>query len=250
MAHGGTHLHELLDRGLDLAVEDAPISDDDHRVEDLITCVITDALEANQLVSQPGDRVRLAAAGRVLDEVALARAMLSHIGESLPHELQLVIPRPHLLAFFLAGAWIWLLHDLGVVLKDVGEALRGEHLAPEVVGFEALGVGRVAGAVVMALIERQKPRPLALEFGAHPHLAVVHREVHHAAAEGKQRLARVPVALVLHHCVGNGLLGEAVLELEGGERQPIDEQAQIKGAASLVVAVSELARHRETVQGV
>ena len=61
---------------------------------------------------------------------------------------------------------------------------------------------------------------------AEPHLVVVHREVHDAAPELEQHLARVAVALVLLDRVLDGLLGQAVLQLEGGDRQAVDEQAR------------------------
>ena len=109
------------------------------------------------------------------------------------------------------------------------------------------GIGRVARAVVVALVEGQEPRALAAQLGTHPHLAVVHREMHHAAAELEQPLARVAVAPVLLDGVLDGLLGEAVLQLEGGDGQAVDEQAQIERAARLVRAVGELARDREAV---
>ena len=71
VAHGRAHLHELLDRRLDLVVEDAPVGHHDDRVEDLLVV----ALQADELVRKPRDGVRLAAARRVLDQVALARAV-------------------------------------------------------------------------------------------------------------------------------------------------------------------------------
>jgi len=51
--------------------------------------------------------------------------------------------------------------------------------------------------------------------------------VHHAAAELEQALARVAVALVLLDGVLDRLLGEAVLQLEGGDGQAVDKQAQV-----------------------
>jgi hypothetical protein len=246
VAHGRAHLHELLDGRLDLAVEDAPVGHHDDRVEDLLLV----ALQADELVREPGDGVRLAAARRVLDQVALARAVGAHVGQRLPHHAELVVARPHLLALLLAGARVLLLDDLRVVLEDVGQPRRREHLFPQVVGLEAVRVGRVARAVVVALVEGQEPRALAAQLGAHPHLAVVHREVHHAAAELEQPLARVAVALVLLDGVLDRLLGEAVLQLEGGDGQAVDEQAQVERAARLVHAVGELARDREAVLGV
>src|SRR4051812_7862642 len=50
-------LRELLDRVPDLLVEDPPVGDDDDGVENLAVF----ALEADELVREPGDRVRLAA---------------------------------------------------------------------------------------------------------------------------------------------------------------------------------------------
>ena len=82
------------------------------------------ALQADELVREPGDGVRLAAARRVLDQVALARAVSAHIGQRLPHHAELVVARPHLLALLPAGARVLLLDDLRVVLEDVGQPRR------------------------------------------------------------------------------------------------------------------------------
>ena len=58
---------------------------------------------------------------------------------------------------------------------------------------------------------------------------------------------RVAVALVLLHGVVDGLLGEAVLQLEGEDRQAVDEQPDVEGPLGLVAAVAELAGDREAV---
>src|SRR5262245_30285963 len=63
VSNGGAHLGELLDRVSNLPIEDAPIGDDDDRVKDDGIVL----LEADHLVCEPGDRVRLAASGRVLN---------------------------------------------------------------------------------------------------------------------------------------------------------------------------------------
>jgi hypothetical protein len=65
------HLGELLDGVLDLLVEDPAVGDDDDRVEDRRLVL----LEPDELVREPRDGVRLAAARRVLDQVAPARAV-------------------------------------------------------------------------------------------------------------------------------------------------------------------------------
>ena len=74
-AHRGAHLHELFDGFLNLVVQNAPVSHHNHRIERLFAIV----LDANQLVCQPGNGVRLAATRRVLNQVSLAHAVLAHM---------------------------------------------------------------------------------------------------------------------------------------------------------------------------
>ena len=110
-----------------------------------------------------------------------------------------------------------------------------------------LALGGVAGAVVPAAVEGQEPGCLAGEAGAEPDLAFVHGEVGDAAARLEQLLARVAVALVLLDGVVDRLLGEAVLQLEGEDRQAVDEQPDVEGALGLVAAVAQLAGDGEAV---
>jgi hypothetical protein len=109
------------------------------------------------------------------------------------------------------------------------------------------GFGGIAGAVVVALVEGQKPRALARELGAEAIFRVVHGEVRHTTPECEQRLAGVAVALVLRLGVGGGLFGEAVLELEGEDGQAVDEDYEIERALPLVAAVGKLAGHAEAI---
>ena len=195
---------------------------------------------------QPGDGVALAAAGRVLDQIPLADAARLGIGQELVHHVELVVTGKYLL-LLLPPLVVLLLHDLGVVLDDVREPGLGQNLFPQVVGFDAGLVGRVAGPVIPALVEGQKPRILGLKVRAHPHFLVVHREVHHAPAELKQQLLGLPVALVLLHRIIHGLFGQAVLELERRHRQAVDEEAQVQGELGLVLAVPQLPGDAEEV---
>ena len=186
----------------------------------------------------------------MLDEIPLPGPVSARTGQELPHHIELVVARPDLHLLLLARLLILDLDDLGVALQDVGQPVAGENLFPEVIGLEAIRVGRVAGAVVPALVEGPEPRGLALEVCAVLHLVVVHREVRHRAAELEELLAGVAVALVLLHGVLDRLLGEAVLQLERGDRQAIDEQAEVERALGLITAVAELACDREAVLGV
>src|SRR6266536_4963467 len=147
----------------------------------------------------------------MLDKVALADPKRLAVVEKLADDIKLVIAREDLLARLLAGLRVLLHHDLCVVFQDVRQAGWRKDALPQVVGLETLGIRRIAGAVLVALVKRQEPRGLALQLSAEAHYLVIHREVHHAAAELKQQLTRVAVALVLLNRVLSGLLGQAVL---------------------------------------
>ena len=66
VADSGANLRELLDGIANLLIEDAAVSDHDHRVEHLAAVIG----EPDQLVSQPRDRVRLPRSRRMLDQYA------------------------------------------------------------------------------------------------------------------------------------------------------------------------------------
>ena len=81
---------ELVDGVLQLLVEHAAVGDDDDRVEDLLVVAV---VQARQPVGQPGDGVALAAAGRVLDQVVVAGALLARVGLAAAHAVELVVAR-------------------------------------------------------------------------------------------------------------------------------------------------------------
>ena len=102
----------------------------------------------------------LPAARRVLDEIALPHATCVHVGQEFAHHIELVVARKDLQRLLAAGALLLFLHDLGIVLKDVCQPFAGEDLAPEVIGLEAVRVGRIAGTVIVALVKGEEPRIL------------------------------------------------------------------------------------------
>ena len=243
MADGGPDLGELLDRVADLLVEDTPVGDHDDGVEHPRVVLP----EPDQLVGEPGDGVRLPAACRMLNEIPFPGTVPAYVSQEPAHHVELVVARPDLHLPLLACLLIPGLDDLRVVLQDVGQPVAGEQARPEVVGLEAIRVGRVPGAVVPALVEGQEPRGLSLEVRAEPHFVVVHREVRHRAAELEELLAGGAVTLVLLHRVLDRLLGEAVLQLEGEYRQTVDEETKVESTLGLVTAVAELACDGEAV---
>ena len=163
------------------------------------------------------------------------------------NHIELMIAGPDLGPLLPPHPLVLLLHDLSVVLQDVGQALAGQHFSPQVIRLDPALIGRVSGAVVPSPVEGQEPRGLAGQVGAEAHLALIDREVGYAAPEFKQRLARVAVALVLLDRIVRRLLGEAVLQLEGENRQAVDEQPDVQGPLRLVAAVAKLPADREAV---
>ena len=203
MTHRRADLGVAPDGVADLPVEDAPVGDHDDRVEDRSALL----REPDELMGQPGDGVALAAARRMLDEVAPARPVGAGVGEQPSHRIDLVVARPDLGLLPPAHLPGRRLHHLSVVLQDVGQARAGQHLAPQVVGLEPVRVGRVAGPVVPAPVEGQEPRRLALQVRAEAHLVLVHRKVGHAAAEREELFAGVAIPPVLPDRIAHRLPG-------------------------------------------
>ena len=130
-ADDAAHLGEALDRLADLFVQNPAVGDDDDGIKDRLPVL----RQADQLMSQPCDGVRLPAARAVLDEVALARAVLLHISQDLSHHIELMVARKNLHLLLLARFRVLLLHDLRVVLQNLRQARRCENALPQVVRF-------------------------------------------------------------------------------------------------------------------
>ena len=241
--HRRADLGVLPDGVADLPVEDQPVGDDNDRVEDRGAIL----LQTDELVRQPRDGVALAAARRVLDQVAPADTVRRGVGQQPAHHVELVVAGPDLRPPLPAGLLVPRLHDLRVVLQNVRQTLAGQHLAPQVVALDAARVGRVARAVVPAPVERQEPGRLPLQMRAETYGAFVHREVGHAAAELEQLLPRIAVLAVLLDRIIDGLLREVVLQFEGEHRQAVDEQPDVERPLRLVAAVAELPDDGEAV---
>ena len=246
MSDDRCHLSELLDRVPDLLVEQPPIGHDDCGVE----CQAPRMLQTDQLMREPGDGVALAAAGRVLDQVAPPDTVTPGVAQQFPHDVELMVAGEHLARRLLLAVLVPLLDDLSEVLQDLGQARLGQHVAPQVVGLQPGSVGRIPGSIVPALVEGQEPRLLPLQMGAHPNLGIVHGEVDDAAPELEQRLPRIAVALELFDRVRDGLLRQAVLELEGGNRQSVDEGRHVERLRAAILGVAQLPRDAEDVGGV
>ena len=86
--HHAEGLLELADGALELAVEHAPVGDHDDRVED---ASVVGIVQHREPVGEPGDGEALAAAGRVLDQVAPARAVVARVAHEPAHAVELLV---------------------------------------------------------------------------------------------------------------------------------------------------------------
>ena len=230
----GRHLGELPDGPVNLPVQHPPVGDDDDGVEGGFSFVF----HSYQLPCHPGDGVGLSAAGRVLDQVFLSSALILGVHQEFPHHIELVIPGPYLPVVRL----------LGVVFKDVGESVGGEYLLPEVGGLHPARVDGVAGAaVLLALVEGQEVRRLALQFCAELDLFIVDGEVDGAPAQPEEVLLRTSGRFVLLHGVGDCLACEPVLQLHRDDWQAVHEQGDVQGQLLVAGAVPELPGDGEPV---
>lgn len=153
----------------------------------------------------------------------------------------------NLLCTFFARVGVALFDDLRIVFNDGGKHLLRQDIFPEVGGLQAVGVDRIACALLIALIEGQKPRAFAGKPCAELDIAVVHGEVNHTALELKEQFFWVAVGLVLLNGVEHILSGEAVLQLAGHYGQAIDEYAQIEGEARMIRRILKLTGDAEDI---
>ena len=215
---------ELVDGVLELLIEHDAVRDHDHTVEDAL---VVGVMQGREPMGQPSDGVALAAAGGVLDEIVVPRALPARGVHEHPHRLELMVAgedhglRPDSVAPFVALLVDLQVHEAG---EDVEQAVALQHLFPQI--GRATGpsrrIGRVAGRAVGSLVEGQELRRLAGEPRGHEHGVGVRGEVgQRAALELEDRLARVAVALVLAARVLDGLAGERVLQLQRRHRNAV-----------------------------
>ena len=240
---------ELVDRLLQLAVEHGAVGDDDHRAEDLAVMLV---VQRGKAMRQPGDRVRLARAGRVLDQVVVPRPLAARGSDQRAHRIPLVVAREdQRLALLLRAVRAVALLRLQVdeVAEDVEQAVAPPDALPEVGGRVAVRVRRVALPAVVPQVEGQEDGLRPGQAGRHRDLGGADREVdQRAALEGEQRLillgvgvARRAVVLVLPDGVAERL-GEVGLQLGGGDGDTVDKEGEVD-AVLFVQAVAQLAHH-------
>ena len=243
---------ELVDGVLQLAVEHGAVGDNDYRAEQPLAGIV---VQRGQLVRRPGNRVGLARAGAVLDQVALARPFgASAIDQPIDH-IPLVITREDhgLLGRRLAvEAFAGFLLQVQETPQHLEPGIGLEQPLPQVTGgvLAVVHRQRITGAAFLATeVERQEEGVLTGQLGGHRHLVLTHGKVHQCAAlEGQQRLGlacqRVfyrAVVAVLALGVFNRLL-ELAFQLQRGGGDAIDEQHQVQTRVVALPAACRITR--------
>jgi hypothetical protein len=109
----------------------------------------------------------------------------------------------------------------------------------------AVGVGGVAGTLIVAEVEWQEACCPSREAGRHRHPLGIDREMHEGTT-GEGDAPWVALVAVLGDRVLDRLIGERVLQLRSGGREAVDEQRQVDRLGRAGV-VGKLSRDRDPV---
>ena len=109
----------------------------------------------------------------MLNQIVLARAVCTHIGNQLANDVQLMEARENQRLAVLA---------VDELLNDVQRTVLLQHLLPQVGSGIAVRVGRITLAAVVAsavaaLVEGQEERITLVQACGHEHIGVVNAEV-------------------------------------------------------------------------
>jgi hypothetical protein len=209
-------------------------------------------VEGAELVGEPGDREALAAAGGVLDQVALARATAAGIAHQAAHGIELLVAGKDQKAFAgLAALVVFVFHLVDELPHQIKHAGGRPDLLPEV-GGGVTGTGgwnrRVAGTAETPLVEGKEAGFRLRQLGGHIDQFGIHGEVTQTACVGEEWFAGITGGLVLADRVFDVLAGEGILEFGGEQGDTVEKEHQIE-AVLVAGAVAELAHHGEEVGG-
>jgi len=201
-------------------------------------------------VGQPADGVALAAARRMLDQVIVAGTAGASMVLHCPHGIKLVVSRkdhrlfPHDLAVE-SPLFDFKVHEPG---QDVQERIPLPDPFPQIPRPMAIGILAVTRTVVVAQVERQELRLLALQLRGHEHLIGVHGEMNQRASlEPEDRLPWVPVLHVLAHRMIDVLSAHRVLQFGRRDGHTVEAKHEINRVL-VARAVVKLPRHGQPIR--
>ena len=128
-------------------------------------------MQHRELVGQPGDREALAAASRVLDQVALAGAVVSRVAHQAAHAVELLVAGEDQEPLTgLAPSIVLRLDFVDELANQVEDAVPCPDPLPQVIGRKTWTGRRDRGiprTAVAPLVEGQKPSSWPGELGRH-----------------------------------------------------------------------------------
>ncbi|OQC00633.1 MAG: hypothetical protein BWX80_03412 [Candidatus Hydrogenedentes bacterium ADurb.Bin101] len=173
LLHHALLMLKLVDGVLELLVEYHPVRDHNHRIVHLLIGSVIQRCEA---MGEPGDGVRLAAPGGVLDQVVMAGAVVTGMNYYGTHAIKLVIAREDQgLPLHLLVTQFLLFHlQMNEPRQDIEKTVPCQHLFPEIGGFIPVRIVRIARAAAAAPVEGQEVGMLARQARGHVYLVRIH----------------------------------------------------------------------------
>ena len=120
------------------------------------------------------------------------------------------------------------IHHADEPLNQVEDSGLLPEILPQIARRVAHLAGWIACAAVMALVEGEKPRLCRGQLGSHIDEIVVYGKVCEATLEAEQRLLGVASVFVLLHRMSDVLAGDLVLQLDGEDRQAVEEDTHVE----------------------
>ena len=199
---------------------------------------------------QPRNGEGLAAARRVLNQVALPCSPLLRVVHQEPHAFKLLIAgKDQEPIACLSAPVVFLFHFVDEPPQQVQHAVTCPRLLPEVSCGVAIPRWRNRGGSspsVLPPIEGKESRILSSESGRYVDQLWVYGKVGQTAPIGEQGLPGVPVRLVLSDGVLDILSGQGVLELGREDGNAVEEEGEVE-AALILFAVVQLPNYREQI---
>src|SRR3990167_7821040 len=84
-------------------------------------------------------------------------------------------------------------------------------------------------------------------MGTHPHFVVVNGKMHRTAPELKQKLAGIPISLVLLNRIFHSLLGDFVFQLKSDYRQAVNKNRHIQSKLRIIHAILQLSGYAKNI---
>ena len=235
--HRAQRVVETGDGLLQLRIQHGPVGHDNNAGKNGLVVLV---VQGSQPVGRPGDGIRLAGTGGMLNQVVVARAVFGNMGHHLPHRVKLVIARKYQAFLFddlfrAVGLELLFLRDLQMdeLLQDIHHAVLLENILPEIGRRIPFRIGGISLAAVpsraaAALVERQKNGVLACKLRGHPHFRVIHgKAAQNPFVELEAGLAGIAVVHPLRLGVIHGLAGVLVLQLKGENGDAVQDKHHI-----------------------